>query len=124
MYYIGKIDLNKIGKYKNKVATDEVILTDERKRHILNNHVNDYEKIIKNISRVILNPREILEDHKNNNTLLFIDKLEKNNLNVIIKLSTINNDKHPKNSVMTAWIIRDSNLKKLRKKNKIIYKRV
>lgn len=123
MYYIGKIDLNKVGKYKNKVATDEVILTDERKRHILNNHVNDYEKIIKNISRVILNPREILEDHKNNNTLLFIDKLEKNNLNVIIKLSTINNDKHPKNSVMTAWIIRDSNLKKLRKKNKIIYKR-
>ena len=124
MYYIGKIDLNKIGKYKNKVATDEVVLTDERKRHILNNHSNDYEKIIKNISRVILNPREILEDHKNNNTLLFIDKLEKNNLNVIIKLSTINNDKHPKNSVMTAWIIRDSNLKKLRKKNKIIYKRV
>ena len=123
MYYIGKIDLNKIGKYKNKVATDEVILTDERKRHILNNHVNDYEKIIKNISRVILNPKEILEDHKNNNTLLFIDKLEQNNLNVIIKLSTINNDKHPKNSVMTAWIIRDSNLKKLRKKNKIIYKR-
>lgn len=123
MYYIGKIDLNKIGKYKNKVATDEVILTDEWKRHILNNHVNDYEKIIKNISRVILNPREILEDHKNNNTLLFIDKLEQNNLNVIIKLSTINNDKHPKNSVMTAWIIRDSNLKKLRKKNKIIYSR-
>lgn len=123
MHYIGKIDLNKIGKYKNKIATDEAILTDERKRHILNNHVNDYEKIIKNISRVILNPREILEDHKNNSTLLFIDKLEKNNLNVIIKLSTINNDKHPKNSVMTAWIIRDSNLKKLRKKNKIIYKR-
>ena len=123
MYYIGKIDLNKIGKYKNKVVTDEVVLTDERKRHILNNHVNDYEKIIKNISRVILNPREILEDHKNNNTLLFVDKLEQNNLNVIIKLSTINNDKHPKNSVMTAWIIRDSNLKKLRKKNKIIYKR-
>lgn len=123
MYYIGKIDLNKVGKYKNKVATDEVILTDERKRHILNNHINDYEKIIKNISRVILNPREILEDYKNNNTLLFIDKLEKNNLNVIIKLSTINNEKHPKNSVMTAWIIRDSNLKKLRKKNKIIYKR-
>lgn len=123
MYYIGKIDLNKVGKYKNIVATDEVILTDERKRHILNNHINDYEKIMKNISRVILNPREILEDYKNNNTLLFIDKLEKNNLNVIIKLSTINNDKHPKNSVMTAWIIRDSNLKKLRKKNKIIYKR-
>jgi len=78
---------------------------------------------MKNINKVILNPREILEDHKNINTLLFIDKIEENNLNVIIKLSTVNNEKHPKNSVMTAWIIRDSNLKKLRKKNKIIYNR-
>lgn len=74
MYYIGKIDLNKIGKYKYKVVTDEVVLTEERKMHILSNHMNNYEK-------------------------------------------------YPKNSVMTAWIIRDSNLKKLRKKNKIIYNR-
>lgn len=123
MKNIGKIDLNKIEKYRYKVVTDEVVLTDERKQHILNNHNKDYEKIIKNINRVILNPREILEDSKNINTLLFIDKLEKNNLNVIIRLNTINNKKHPKNSVMTAWIIRDSNLIKLRKKNKIIYKR-
>ncbi len=123
MKIIGKIDLNKIEKYRYKVVTDEVVLTDERKQHILNNHNKDYEKIIKNINRVILNPREILEDSKNINTLLFIDKLEKNNLNVIIRLNTINNKKHPKNSVMTAWIIRDSNLIKLRKKNKIIYKR-
>lgn len=123
MKIIGKIDLNKIEKYRYKVVTDEVVLTDERKQHILNNHNKDYEKIIKNINRVILNPREILEDSKNINTLLFIDKLEKNNLNVIIRLNMINNKKHPKNSVMTAWIIRDSNLIKLRKKNKIIYKR-
>jgi len=123
LYYIGKIDLNKIGKYKDKVVTDEVVLTEERRIHILGNHINDYEKIMKNINKVILNPREILEDHKNINTLLFIDKIEENNLNVIIKLSTVNNEKHPKNSVMTAWIIRESNLKKLRKKNKIIYKR-
>ena len=123
MYYIGKIDLNKIGKYKDKVVTDEVVLTEERRIHILGNHINDYEKIMKNINKVILNPREILEDHKNINTLLFIDKIEENNLNVIIKLSTVNNEKHPKNSVMTAWIIRESNLKKLRKKNKIIYNR-
>jgi len=123
LYYIGKIDLNKIGKYKDKVVTDEVVLTEERRIHILGNHINDYEKIMKNINKVILNPREILEDHKNINTLLFIDKIEENNLNVIIKLSTVNNEKHPKNSVMTAWIIRESNLKKLRKKNKIIYNR-
>lgn len=122
MYYIGKIDLNKIGKYKYKVITDDIILTDERKVHIFNHHFKDFENIIKNIDRVVLNPREILEDHKNDNTLLFIDKIKGGNLNVIIKLST-SDRKHIKNSIMTAWIIRDNNLIKLRKKNKVIYKR-
>ena len=45
------------------------------------------------------------------------------NLNVIVKLNTTGSTEHPKNSVMTAWIIRDSNLKKLRGKNKTIYKK-
>lgn len=122
MHYIGKIDINKLGKYKYKVVTDDVILTDKRKLHIYQDHVKDYEAIIKNIDRVVLNPIEILEDRKNKDTLFFIGNLKENNLNVIVKLNTTNNKDHPQNSVMTAWIIRDSNLKKLREKNKTIYK--
>lgn len=122
MHYIGKIDKRKIGKYSAKIITEDVILTDERKQHIYEDHIKDYEVIIRNIDRVVLNPNEVLEDSKNKDTLLFIDKLNSNNLNVVVKLSTINNKKHPQNSIMTAWIIRDKNLKKLRKKNKIIYK--
>ncbi len=121
MYYIGKINLNKIGKYKYKVMTNEVVLTEERRKHIYNSHSKDYEIIIKNINKVVLNPKKILEDNKNKDTLLFIDKIDNSNLNVIIKLNTNNNKEHPKNSVMTAWIIRNSNLQKLEKKNKIIY---
>lgn len=121
--YIGKLDRNKLGEYKNKLTTDEVILTDERKQHILEDHANDYEKIVQNINRVVLNPSEILEDSKNKDTLFFIDKLDKNNLNVIVRLNTTNDKEHPQNSVMTAWIIRNSNLKKLREKNKTIYKK-
>lgn len=122
MHYIGKIDINKLGKYKDKVITDNVILTDERKLHIYQNHTKDYETIIKNIDRVVLNPIEILEDRKNKDTLFFIGNLKENNLNVIVKLNTTNNKDHPQNSVMTAWIIRDSNLKKLREMNETIYK--
>lgn len=122
MQYIGKLDKEKLGKYKNKLITEEVVLTDERKIHILDDHKEDYEIIMNNIKRVVLNPREILEDIKNKDTLFFIDKLEKNNLNVVVKLNTTNNKKHPKNSIMTAWIIRDKNLKKLQQKNKTIYK--
>lgn len=121
MQYIGKLDKSKIGEYSKKIITDDVILTDERKLHILEEHKKDFQIIINNIERVILNPKEILEDIKNKDTLLFIDELEKNNLNVVVKLNTTNNKEHPQNSVMTAWIIRNKNLIKLRQKNKSIY---
>ena len=122
MHYIGNLDTEKIEKYKEMISTNEVVLTDERNFHIYNNHTKDYGEIMKNLDRVVLYPDEILEDIKNKDTLFFIGKLGENNLNVIIKLSTRISNKHPKNSVMTAWIIRDSNLNKLRKKHKILYK--
>ena len=120
MQYIGKLDKEKLGKYK--LVTEEVVLTNERKNHILEDHRKDYQIIMNNIKRVVLNPREILEDIKNNDTLFFIEKKKKNNLNVVVKLNTTNNKRHPKNSIMTAWIIRDKNLKKLQQKNITIYK--
>lgn len=122
MHYVGKIDRIKIGEYARRIVTDNVILTNERKMHILEEHRNDYEIIIKNIDRVILNPNEALVDSKNEDTLFFIDNLERNNLIVVVKLNTTNNKDHPQNSVMTAWIVRDRNLKKLRERNKTIYK--
>lgn len=36
--YIGKIDIKKLGKYREKVITEEVILTEERIRHIKERH--------------------------------------------------------------------------------------
>lgn len=121
MQYIGRLDKKKTGKYAKMIITDEIVLTDERKAHIYNSHKRDYKTIMKNIQRISLNPDIVMEDIKNKDTLFFIGKLKENNLNVIIKLNTINSINHPQNSIMTAWIIRNSNLKKLKEKNKIIY---
>ena len=109
MHYIGKIDKDKIGEFGNQIVTENVILTDERKAHIYEKHSNDFELIINNLDKVVLNPSEVIEDVKSKNTIFMIDKIEKNNLNVIIKLNTTNSVKHPQNSVMTAWLIRDKN---------------
>lgn len=38
LQYIGKLDIKKLGKYKEKVDTDEVVLTEERIRHIRERH--------------------------------------------------------------------------------------
>ncbi len=122
MQCIGKLNRNRLGTYAKKMLTDDVVLTNERKLHIFENHKNDYNIIMKHITKVVLNPYEVLEDLKNADTLFLIGKLKNNYLNVVIKLNTKNDTKHPKNSIMTAWIIRQRNLQKLREKNKIIYK--
>ena len=121
--YIGKLNRSILGKYKDKIVTDDIVLTSERIEHIYIDHFNDFDKIMENIDRVVLNPNEILEDINNVNTIFMIGKLDKNNLNVIVKLNTIGSKEHPQNSIMTAWIIRDKNLKKLRDKNISIYKK-
>ncbi len=122
MQFIGKIDRQKIGYYADKISNDEIVLTEERKIHIYKEHLKDYEIIMKNIKNGVLNPNEILQDNKNKDTLFFISKIDKGNLNVVIKLNTTNSKEHPNNSIMTAWIIRNNNLRKLEEKNKIIYK--
>ena len=121
--YIGKLSKKILGKYTNRIITEDVILTDERKKHIYEDHPNDFNKIIENIESTIINPDEILEDSKNKDTIFIIKKLDINNLNVVVKLNTSNDTQHPLNSIMTAWIIRDKNLKKLREKNATIYKK-
>ena len=122
MKYIGKINKNIIEPYCKRIITEDVVLTDERKLHIYKRHTKDYKTIINNIKRTISKPDYIIKDLKNEDTVFYIKKLQQNNLNVIIKLATANNLKHPKNSVMSAWIIRDNNLKKLKERNRIIYK--
>ena len=122
MQYIGKIDRNKLGKYARKIMTENVVLTEERKKHIYQNHFKDYHVIINNLNRAISNPEEILEDRKYEDTILLISKLKGSNLNVVVKLNTTNNQEHPENSIMTAWLIRNKNLEKLKKKSETIYK--
>ena len=103
LQYIGKIDKQKIGDYAEKITNDEIVLTKERKVHIYKEHKNDYEIIMNNLKNVIL------QDNKNKDTLFFIGKIDKGNLNVVLKLNTTNSKEHPNNSIMTAWIIRDRN---------------
>lgn len=56
MQYIGKLDINKLGKYKEKVVTDIVIMTDERINHTEKRHPGDYQKYIEYIPNIISNP--------------------------------------------------------------------
>lgn len=47
MYYIGKLDKEKLGKYKNKITTSKVVLVEERIKHIKERHPRRLRKILK-----------------------------------------------------------------------------
>ena len=126
MQYIGKINREKLWKYKYKTITDEVILTEERIKHIEEHHPGDYEKYGLYIKEILEEPDYILEDNKNVDTLLYLKNIKNNNKNiqVIIKLNTNQVEINKKNSILTLWRIRNSTYNQLIRNRKVIWKKL
>lgn len=122
--HIGNLNIAKQGKYRNKINTAKVIITNERIKHIKLRHPGDYEKYINYIPDIIKNPDHILEDKKNLDTLLFLKTLRdiNKNIQVVIKLQININEKEKINSIITFWHIRARNYKSTIQNNSIIYK--
>lgn len=122
---IGKIDLNKLGVYRNLITTDEVILTDERKQHIKEKHKGHYEMVEQYLKDMIYNPDYILEEIKHENTIILLKEFKENNkrIKMIVKLTT-NSLNRKYNSIITFWNIRERDYKKTIKKSKIIFEKL
>ncbi len=121
MQYIGQLDKNKLGKYKDKIKTFDVIITSERIEHINKRHPGDYEKYIIYLSNCIKNPDYILEDKDNKDTIIILKRIENKRIHIVIKLQTNNRDINKYNSIITYWQIRERSYKSTIKNNKIIY---
>lgn len=121
---LGKIDIQPLEAEFGKLRTDEIIVTDERLEHIKSRHPEDFELFEKYGVDAVNNPDVIIKDQKNSGTVFMVKKLEETNLNVIVRLVLETDDEKYKNSVMTFYRIRQKNLDKLEKKNKVLYKKV
>lgn len=99
------------------------MLTDERMKHIKERHESDYVLFEKYGKSILETPDIILKDSKKENTVIVIKYIEETNMNIIVKLAVSEDTKHPKNSIMTAYRVRDKNVKKLEKNNKVLYKK-
>lgn len=120
---LGKLNIQPLEAEFGKLKTDEIVVTNERIDHIKNRHPNDFSLFEQYGVETVKNPDSIIKDCKNNGTVFMVKKLENTNLNVVVRLVLNNCSDNLKNSIMTFYRLRDKNLKKLEKNNKVLYKK-
>ena len=122
---LGKLDRTLLEDEFGTLHTDEVILTAERMEHICQHHPEVKEVFSQYCRQVVRMPDWILRDERREGTVFLLKRLPESNLNFVIRLSLEQSydPRHPMNSVMTCYQIREQNLKKLLNRNKILYSR-
>lgn len=126
MIYVGNIDKQKLGKYKDKVITDKVIITNERIKHIEEHHPGDYEKYKKYIVDILKEPDYIINDNKNIDTVLYLKtiKEKQKNIQIVIRLCTNIKDKDKQNSILTLWKIKTKTYMQIIRNKEVIWKNI
>ena len=128
MQYIGKLDIEKLGKYNEKLVTDEVVLTDERLyNHILIYHKKKYEQLKKYIKDIIQEPDYIIEDNRHADTMIYLKQIQEitKKGRVVIKLALGYDKEHCKNSIITLMKLNDRTWEQtIKNRGKIVWKKL
>ena len=128
MQIVGKINVNQLGEYAEKLITDEVILTEERLyQHILIYHKREYEELKAHIKEIIEKPDYIIKDNRHNDTMIYLKEIKEKNKKgrVVIKLALGIDKEHNKNSIITMVKLNERTWKQtVRNRGKIIWKKI
>lgn len=123
MYFIGKIDVEKYKCITKDIVTDEVIITDERIRHIKERHPNDFELYYRCMKEIISAPDYIIEANKPKSALLLKAFCsDGSHFKTVLRLVTSDDDVSFKNSIITFMKINEREWNRLVKNKKILYK--
>lgn len=114
-----------VEKEFGKLNTDKVILRDERIEHIKERHPEAVEIIKKYSKDIIENPDYILKDSKNIDTIWHIKEIDKDKINVVIKLSIKAKQEHKgySNSIITGHKTDNKRVEKYLRKHQLLYKK-
>lgn len=119
---LGKIDLKPLEDAFGDIQTDEVVITEERREHILERHPLDYDLFLKYGVLAVTQPDIVMRDERHAGTIFMVKRLTETNINVVVRVALNTDKKGLKNSVMTSYRLRDKNLKKMLEKNQVLYK--
>ena len=124
MQYIGRVDREKLGKYKKLIITDKVLISEERLIHMKEHHPELTDNEIIYISETIKNPDYIFDDRKNIDTILMVKDNNNKNYITVVKLNTNICFKEKSNTVISFWNISNKKLRQFIRNEEIIYKRL
>lgn len=123
VHFIGKIDKEIYKCITDDIATDEVIITEERIQHIKDRHPNDYERYCNYLHQIIEAPDYIVETNRLNTALIlkaFTD--EKDQFKTVLRLTTSHDNCDFKNSIITFMRINDKEWSRMLRNKRILYK--
>jgi hypothetical protein len=120
---VGKLDIEKYKVVSKDICTDDVIITDERVRHIKDRHPDDYERFAKYIPQIIADPGYILESDKPN-TAFVLKIIEENGekFQLILRLKVFGDPEEYLNSVITFLKIDEERYNRYLRTKKVLYK--
>ena len=126
MHFVCNLDRSIYGCIADDIATNEVIITDERIRHIIDRHPNDFERYYEYLKETVLHPDYIIEANKERTAFILkeiFDKETNTKLKTILRLATSSDDQTYKNSIITYMRIGEKEWNRLLKNKKMLYKR-
>ena len=126
MRKIGKLNVDLLGNYKEKIITKDVVLTDEiLYGHILVKHEKEYEQLKKYLNIIVEEPDIIIDDNRNSNTIILLKKIKEigKNGRVVVKIAVAEEiERHPKNSIITLMRLNDRTwMQTIKNRGNIIY---
>jgi hypothetical protein len=124
VHSVGKINRDIYKCVTENIATEEVIITDNQMRHILDRHPDAYKEVVNYLSDIIREPDFIIED-KHENTGLVIKKVKtkKEYAQMVLRICTPNDDSNYKNSVISCWEISERRLQNYLRNKRVLYKK-
>lgn len=125
VHAVGKIDREIYKCVTEDLATDEVIITDERIGHVKERHPNDFEQYCEYLREIIEDPDYIIESNKANTALIlkeFIDSGERK-FKTVLRLKTSSDNPEFKNSVITFMKINEREWSRLIRNKRVLYKK-
>ncbi|MCL6611186.1 MAG: hypothetical protein K6T66_06575 [Peptococcaceae bacterium] len=108
---VGHIEPKMFEVIAGNITTNEVVLTKERLKHIMEKHPGEWEALEPYLAQALKDPDYILRDKKRRNTGIVIKKLEQENMFLALRLQTADEMPGRKNSIITLFRISEKRLK-------------